>query len=135
MRRSSFAAVIAACAALATFGSHPGYAEDDFYSGKTIQMLISFSSGGGYDLYGRTLARYLGRHIAGSPQILPQNMPGAGSLKLVNYLYNVAPKDGTAIGIFAPGILAEPLLGHGDGAQFDATKFGWLRSGAAEGRV
>ena len=74
------------------------------------------------------LARYLGRHIPGNPQIVPQNMPGAGSLKLVNYLYNVAPKDGTAIGIFAPGIVAEPLLGHGDGTQFDATKFGWLGS-------
>jgi tripartite-type tricarboxylate transporter receptor subunit TctC len=131
MRRSSFAAVIAACALLAMFGSHPGYAED-VYSGKTIQMLIGFSSGGGYDLYGRTLARYLGRHIPGSPQILPQNMPGAGSLKLVNYLYNVAPKDGTAIGIFAPGIVAEPLLGHGDGVQFDATKFGWLGSVSQE---
>ena len=65
-------------------------------------------------------------------KFVPQNMPGAGSLKLVNYLYNVAPKDGTAIGIFAPGIVAEPLLGHGDGAQFDATKFGWLGSVSQE---
>src|SRR3984893_3891881 len=131
MRDFSFA-VIAACASFAMFGSHPGYAADDFYSGKTIQMLIGFSAGGGYDLYGRTLARYLGRHIPGNPQIVPQNMPGAGSLKLVNYLYNVAPKDGTAIGIFAPGIIAEPLLGHGDGTQFDATKFGWLGSVSQE---
>jgi tripartite-type tricarboxylate transporter receptor subunit TctC len=130
MRVSCF--VIAACASLAMVNPHPGYAEDDFYSGKTIQMLIGFSSGGGYDLYGRTLARYLGRHIPGNPQVLPQNMPGAGSLKLVNYLYNVAPKDGTAIGIFAPGIVAEPLLGHGDGTQFDATKFGWLGSVSQE---
>src|SRR5580704_11159909 len=84
------------------------------------------------EFYGRTLARYLGRHIPGNPQVLPQNMPGAGSLKSVNYLYNVAPKDGTAIGIFAPGIIAEPLLGHGDGAQFDATKFGWLGSVSQE---
>ena len=114
------------------FGSHPAHAADDFYSGKTIPMLIGFSAGGGYDLYGRTLARYLGRHIPGNPQIVPQNMPGAGSLKLVNYLYNVAPKDGTAIGIFAPGIIAEPLLGHGDGTQFDATKFGWLGSVSQE---
>jgi tripartite-type tricarboxylate transporter receptor subunit TctC len=59
-------------------------------------------------------------------------MPGAGSLKLVNSLYNVAPKDGTAIGIFAPGIVAEPLLGHGDGTQFDATKLGWLGSVSQE---
>jgi tripartite-type tricarboxylate transporter receptor subunit TctC len=132
MRFFSFAAVIATYASLAMFGSHPARAEDNFYSGKTIQMLIGFSSGGGYDLYGRTLARYLGRHIPGNPEIVPQNMPGAGSLKLVNYLYNVAPKDGTAVGIFAPGIIAEPLLGHGDGAQFDATKFGWLGSVSQE---
>jgi hypothetical protein len=132
MRRASFAAIIAVCSLLTMFGSRPADAEDDFYSGKTIQMLIGFSAGGGYDLYGRTLARYLGHHIPGNPQIVPQNMPGAGSLKLVNYLYNVAPKDGTAIGIFAPGIIAEPLLGHGDGAQFDATKFGWLGSVSQE---
>jgi tripartite-type tricarboxylate transporter receptor subunit TctC len=132
MRRASFAAIIAVCSSLTMFGSRPADAEDDFYSGKTIQMLIGFSAGGGYDLYGRTLARYLGHHIPGNPQIVPQNMPGAGSLKLVNYLYNVAPKDGTAIGIFAPGIIAEPLLGHGDGAQFDATKFGWLGSVSQE---
>src|ERR1700733_9220013 len=128
-RRREFA--IAVFAALAMFAAAPAHA-DDFYAGKTIQMLIGFSSGGGYDLYARTLARYLGRHIPGNPQIVPQNMPGAGSLKLVNYLYNVAPKDGTAIGHFAPGITAEPLLGHGEGAQFDATKFGWLGSVSQE---
>jgi tripartite-type tricarboxylate transporter receptor subunit TctC len=104
--RRPVATIILSFAALAMFGAHSAGAQDDFYSGKTISMLIGFSSGGGYDLYGRTLARYLGRHIAGNPQVLPQNMPGAGSLKLVNYLYNVASKDGTAIGIFAPGIVA-----------------------------
>jgi len=130
LRRVLFAAAGVAGAALATVGA--AGAQDDFYSGKTIQLLIGFSSGGGYDLYGRTLARHLGRHIAGNPQVLPQNMPGAGSLKLVNSLYNVAPKDGTAIGLFAPGIVAEPLLGHGDGTQFDATKFGWLGSVSQE---
>src|SRR6202051_1602537 len=134
MRGFSFA-VIAACASFAICGSHPGYAEGDFYSGKPIQMLIGFSAGGGYDLYGRTLARYLGRHIPGNPQIVPQNMPGAGSVKLVNYVYHVAPEYGTPCGIFAPGIIAEPLLGHGDGAQFDATKFGWLGSVSQEGSV
>jgi tripartite-type tricarboxylate transporter receptor subunit TctC len=107
-------------------------AADDFYAGKTIQMLIGFSSGGGYDLYARTLARYLGRHIPGKPQVVPQNMPGAGSLKLVNYLYDVALKDGTVIGHFAPGVTAEPLLGHADSAQFDASKFGWLGSVSQE---
>jgi tripartite-type tricarboxylate transporter receptor subunit TctC len=107
-------------------------AAEDFYAGKTIQMLIGFSAGGGYDIYGRVLARHLGNHIPGHPQIVPQNMPGAGSLKLANYLYNVAPKDGTAIGHFAPGVVAEPLLGHAAAAQFDATKFDWLGSVSQE---
>jgi tripartite-type tricarboxylate transporter receptor subunit TctC len=131
-RRDGAAAVVLAGALLLAAALRPAGAQGDFYSGKTMQMLIGFSAGGGYDLYGRTLARYLGRHIAGGPQIVPENMPGAGSLKLVNYLANVAPKDGTAIGIFAPGIIAEPLLGHAEGAQFDATKFGWLGSVSQE---
>src|SRR5579863_6560483 len=129
--RSGYATAMVLCAALA-LSTVRSDAADDFYAGKTVDMLIGLSAGGGYDIYGRTLARYLGRHIPGTPQIVPQNMPGAGSLKLVNYLYNVAPKDGTAIGIFAPGIVAEPLLGHGDGTQFDATKFGWLGSVSQE---
>ncbi len=131
-RRHGAAAVVLAGAVLLAAAIRPAGAQDDFYSGKTIQMLIGFSAGGGYDLYGRTLARYLGRHIPGQPQIVPENMPGAGSLKLVNYLANVAPKDGTAIGIFAPGIIAEPLLGHAEGALFDATKVGWLGSVSQE---
>jgi tripartite-type tricarboxylate transporter receptor subunit TctC len=107
----------------------------DFYSGRTVQVLIGFSPGGGYDIYGRTLARYMGRHIPGNPKLVPQNMPGAGSLKVVNYLYGIAPKDGTALAHFAPGVMFEPLLGHGEGAQFDATKFNWLGSASQEASV
>jgi tripartite-type tricarboxylate transporter receptor subunit TctC len=103
-------------------------AETGFYAGKTVQVLIGFSTGGGYDIYARTLARHMGRHIPGNPRLVPQNMPGAGSLRLTNYLYNVAPKDGTAIGAFAPGTAIEPLLGRTEGVQFDASKFGWLGS-------
>jgi len=106
----------------------PAPAEDLLYAGKTIQLLVGFSTGGGYDLYGRTLARYLGRHIPGVPQVLVQNMPGAGSLKLVNYLYNVAPKDGTTIAEFAPGVVIEPLTGRSDGVSFKATELGWVGS-------
>jgi tripartite-type tricarboxylate transporter receptor subunit TctC len=107
----------------------------DFYSGKTVQVLIGFSPGGGYDTYARTLARYMGRHIPGNPKLVPQNMPGAGSLKVVNYLANVAPKDGTALAHFAPGIMFEPLIGHTDGVQFEATKFTWLGSASREASV
>ena len=81
----------------------------DFYSGRQVQLLIGFSPGGGYDAYARLLARHLGKHIPGNPVVVPQNMPGAGSLTLANYLYNVAPKDGTVIGTFSRGMAMEPL--------------------------
>jgi tripartite-type tricarboxylate transporter receptor subunit TctC len=91
-------------------------------------VLVGFGPGGGYDLYARTLARYMGRHIPGNPTLVPQNMPGAGGVKAMNYLYNVARKDGSVIGTFARGLAIEPLLGHAQGTQFDATKFSWVGS-------
>lgn len=112
-------------------GTGPAHAADpvaDFYRGKTVQVLVGFGPGGGYDLYARTLARYMGRHIPGNPTMVPQNMPGAGGVKVMNYLYNVARKDGTVIATFARGLPIEPLLGHAQGMQFDATKFGWVGS-------
>ncbi len=123
--------VLAAAAAGVFAWSGVARADDaavaQFYKGRTIQLYIGYSVGGGYDLYARELARYLGTHIPGNPTIVPQNMPGAGSLRLANYLYIVAPKDGTAIATFARGMATEPLLG-GTGTQFDARKFAWLGS-------
>ena len=66
----------------------------DFYKGKNVELYIGYSVGGGYDLYARTIARHLGKHIPGNPTIVPKNMEGAGSLRLANWLYRVAPKDG-----------------------------------------
>ncbi len=116
---------------LLSLSALPAHAADplaDFYRGKTVQVLVGFGPGGGYDLYARTLARYMGRHIPGNPTVVPQNMPGAGGVKVMNYLYNVARKDGTVIATFARGLAIEPLLGHAQGTQFDATKFGWVGS-------
>jgi tripartite-type tricarboxylate transporter receptor subunit TctC len=70
----------------------------DFYRGKTMKVIIGYGPGGGYDLYGRLAAEFLGRHIPGNPAIVPENMPGGGSLKAVLYLYQVAPQDGTYLG-------------------------------------
>jgi tripartite-type tricarboxylate transporter receptor subunit TctC len=98
-----------------------------FYAGKSIELDIGYSVGGGYDLYGRLLARHLGKHIPGNPTIVPKNMEGAASLRLANYLYAAAPRDGTVIGTVARGIAFDPLL-HESGAQYDATKFSWLGS-------
>jgi tripartite-type tricarboxylate transporter receptor subunit TctC len=100
----------------------------DFYSGKSVQLVIGYAPGGGYDVYARTLARHMARHIPGNPSIVVQNMPGAGSIKAANYLYNIAPKDGTAFGGFSRGAFLDPLLGRGEGVQYVAAKYGWLGS-------
>jgi tripartite-type tricarboxylate transporter receptor subunit TctC len=128
---AAYVALAAVCIALA---APAGAAEtaDPFYAGKTIRVMVGFGPGGGYDLYARTLARFLGQHIAGGPAIIVQNMPGAGSLKVVNYLFNAAPRDGTALATFARGVVYEPLLGHPEGAQFEAPKFNWIGSIANE---
>ncbi len=116
-------------AALAVLPVSAGHADDvaDFYKGKNVEFYIGYSAGGGYDTYARLIAKHLGKHIPGNPTIVPKNMPGGGSLKLTNWLYNVAPKDGTAIGSIGRGTGFDPLLGS-KGAKFDATKFLWLGS-------
>ena len=98
-----------------------------FYRGKTVTVVIGYGVGGSDDLWGRLVARYLGRHIPGQPLVVAQNMPGAGSLVAANQIYNVAPKDGTIIGVINRGLPFEPLLG-GAGVQFDPRKFNWLGS-------
>ena len=99
---------------------------EEFYKGKTINLLIGFSVGGGYDFYARHLARFMGKHIPGKPTIVPQNMAGAGSLRAASFLFSAAPKDGTAIGTFARTTGINPLLESG--ATFDGTKFAWIGS-------
>jgi tripartite-type tricarboxylate transporter receptor subunit TctC len=99
----------------------------EFYRGKTVTLYIGFSVGGGYDLYARTLARHMARHIAGNPQIVPQNMAGAGSLRVANFIYQAAPKDGTAFATMGRGSAFGPLLGQA-GPAFDAEKFTWIGS-------
>ena len=129
LRRRWLRASLAAAALLAVAGlSARADPVADFYAGKTLRILVGFGPGGGYDLYARTLARYLGRFIPGEPTVVVQNMPGAGSLKVVNWLYNAAPRDGTALATFARGIVFEPLLGHTEGTQFDAARFSWIGS-------
>jgi tripartite-type tricarboxylate transporter receptor subunit TctC len=117
-----------AAASVALSISQPASAQspEAFYKGKQINMAIGFSVGGGYDLYGRLVARHLGKHIPGRPTVVPQNMAGAGSLRAANFLYSVAPKDGTTIGTFARANGILPLLDSS--MKFDATKFAWLGS-------
>jgi tripartite-type tricarboxylate transporter receptor subunit TctC len=106
-----------------------GFAQSagDFFKGRNINLYIGYSPGGAYDLYARVIARHMGAHIPGHPTIVPQNMEGAGSLRLANYLYRVAPQDGTAFATFGRGIAFDPLL-LGQGDAFDAQKLNWLGS-------
>jgi tripartite-type tricarboxylate transporter receptor subunit TctC len=103
----------------------------DFYKGKQIIMVVSYGPGGGYDTYARVLATHMGRHIPGNPTIIPQNMPGAGSLKGANFIYNVAPKDGTVFGTFARNIPLLGLLKTDQNVQYDPRKFTWLGSSSS----
>jgi tripartite-type tricarboxylate transporter receptor subunit TctC len=116
-----------AAAVMALFGPLPVSAQTAATPGDKITLAIGTPAGGGYDIYGRLVGRHLGRFLPGNPSILPTNMPGAGSLIEANWLYNIAPKDGTAIGIVPGATLYEALLGNKH-AQFDARKFNWLAS-------
>jgi tripartite-type tricarboxylate transporter receptor subunit TctC len=99
----------------------------DFYRGKSIELYINVSVGGGYDLYARMVARHLGKHIPGNPTILPKNMEGGGGMRLANWLNNVGPKDGTVIAAVARAMAFEPLLGN-KGAQYDGRRFNYIGS-------
>jgi len=99
---------------------------EEFYRGKSISLAIGFDTGGGYDIYARLLSRHMGKHVPGRPAIVPQNMPGAGSLRAAQHLYSLAPKDGTALGTFGRQMGIAPLIGTG--AQFDGTKLTWIGS-------
>jgi tripartite-type tricarboxylate transporter receptor subunit TctC len=116
--------------ALATLLTPQARADDvaDFYKGKRINLIVSYGTGGGYDVYARVLARHMSRHIPGNPSIIIQNMPGAGSLRGANYIYNVAPKDGTVFGTFARNMALIGQLKTNQNVQFDPTKFTWLGS-------
>ena len=103
---------------------------EEFYKGKSIRVVIGHSAGGGYDLYARLLSKHLRKHIPGQPTIVPQSMTGAGGLRVTNYLYSTASKDGTVIGTFSRSIPTIPLLTPP--GTFDARKFTWLGSMSSE---
>jgi tripartite-type tricarboxylate transporter receptor subunit TctC len=117
--------------AIALALASPAHAQsvEEFYRNKTITVQVGFTAGGGYDLYARVLGRHMGRHIPGNPQIVVQNMPGAGSLKATQYVYSVAPKDGTVLASVSRGMATEPLIND---AKFDATKLTWIGSITSE---
>src|SRR3981189_540567 len=99
----------------------------DFYRGKTVEVYVGYSTGGGYDIYARMLARHMGRFIPGNPTLLPKNMEGAGSLRLRKLVAKGAPRDGSAFGTIGRGTAFDPVLGQ-PGAQFVAADLSWIGS-------
>ncbi len=99
----------------------------DFYKNKQLKILIGYGAGGGYDTVTRFFSKHLSKHLPGNPTIVPQNMPGAGSMKVANFLFNAAPKNGTTLGVFAASTALEPLFGNKK-AKYDPRKFAWIGS-------
>lgn len=104
---------------------------ESFYKGKTLAVSISSGEGGTNDAYARLISTYIGRYIPGNPQVVPRNMPGAGGLKAANYLYEVAPRDGTAYGVVQRSTIIQPLVDI-QSATYDPSKFNWIGSTARE---
>lgn len=120
------AAVLAGLAALATpIGEVRAQSVESFYKGKQITIYIGFTSGGGYDLYARLLAQYMGRHIPGHPTIVPENMTGGGSRVAANYMFNAAPKDGTALATVDQAIPVQQAIGDPT-VKFDTKAYSWI---------
>jgi len=107
---------------------------EEFYRGKQIRLIVSFDAGNDYDQWARLLARHLGKHLPGNPSFVVQNMPAAGGIASANYLYNVAPKDGTVIGMIGRNLPYHALVQE-TGVQYDPTRFSWLGSPELTNRV
>ncbi|MBI2359673.1 MAG: hypothetical protein HYV04_12365, partial [Deltaproteobacteria bacterium] len=101
-------------------------AQEPFYKGKTIRIIVGASAGGGYDTYSRTIARHMGKYITGNPTIVVENMPGAGFLIATNYMYKVAKPDGLTIGHFIGGLFLQQFLSLRPGIEFDSKKFEYI---------
>jgi tripartite-type tricarboxylate transporter receptor subunit TctC len=127
MSRRHFHLLLAAAALLAS----PAAAQDGPFKDKQLRLIVGSAPGGGYDAYGRLIAQHMRRFIPGNPIIVVQNMPGAGSLVLANYLYNVAPRDGTVFGAVNALLATDPLM-YPERVKFDPRQFRWLGSALKE---
>ena len=136
MLRYKFALALGLIASAFTVGSAPPLAwAQDFYKGKQITIVVGNPAGSGYDAYARLLARHMGRYIPGQPSFVVQNMPGAGSVTAAQYLMNVAPRDGTTIGIIAPGAIFDPLIEGDAKFRYSPQRFVYLGSADSGTRV
>jgi tripartite-type tricarboxylate transporter receptor subunit TctC len=125
-------AALALTAALATSATAQTFDAATFYKGKNVTILVASSTGGGLDTYARLVARHIQKHIPGAPTIVVQNMPGAGGNIVANNIYNIAPKDGTTMGVTFPSVIVDPLLTEGVQRGYDATKFNYVGNAHSE---
>jgi tripartite-type tricarboxylate transporter receptor subunit TctC len=125
---------IGALGVLAVASASTASAQAPDLTGKKVSMIIGFGAGGGYDRWGRVVGRHIGKHLPGKPNVVPQNMPGGGSFNAANFIYNAAPKDGTAMGIIARDAPLGPISGM-KGARFDPLKMTWLGTPTTETNV
>jgi tripartite-type tricarboxylate transporter receptor subunit TctC len=112
----------------------PAAAQGPSLAGKNVTMIIGFGPGGGYDAWGRVVARYIGKHLPGNPNVVPQNMPGGGSFNAANHIFAIAPKDGTVLAIIARDAPLGPLTGA-PGARFDPLKISWIGTPTTETNI
>jgi tripartite-type tricarboxylate transporter receptor subunit TctC len=126
--RSTIGALAAVMAVVMFASFAPAQSVEEFYKGKTVQIVVGFGAGASYDTYARILAEHIVRYIPGNPRAIVVNMEGAGSLRLANWLYNAAPKDGTVFGMTSRAAPFASLIGTQGGTNFDPTKFNWIGS-------
>jgi len=126
--------LVLACLAAALIAGNAKAQSPGAFAGKTVTMYIGFGPGGGYDMWARVVAAHLGKHLPGNPTVTPENLQGGGSYRAAGFIYNVAPKDGTAIALIARDAALGPLTGE-PGAQFDATRLSYLGTPATETNV
>lgn len=126
MRKVLIGLMLVLAAALSAQADPDAVAE--FYRGKVVTLYVGYGPGGGFDVMGRLLARHMGKYVPGHPEFVAQNMPGAGSLVLANYIYNRAPADGTQFGIIARNLPLIALVGGDPNVRFDPRKFTWIGS-------
>ncbi len=127
-------AALGAAACGQTSSGNPGSAVEQFYASRTVTIVVGSGAGGGFDTTARLVSRHIGRHIPGNPTVIVQNMTGGGGMVAANYVYNVAPKDGTSIGLFHEAQVMSQLTG-GEGVDFDLRKFNWLGSSYVDPNV
>ena len=130
-KRTFISTLLVALAVIFGINVPLGAAQDNFYQGKRMRMLVPYSAGGGYDLYARTIARHWGRHIPGSPSFIVQNMPGGAGVVAANYLYRAAKRDGLTVAIMNRETPAQQISGL-EGVEFKAAEFSWLGNANVE---